>query len=118
MFSVCILFVRENGFVYVTLKWFIGNIEREIKERFVTLKKKVEASIGRKRERKSGPHLSTAMWAPPLGSLVGPTMNSMSIVAPPVNSLCGAQLEQYTGPLRTVCRPTLNSIVDPWYSTP
>ena len=39
MFSVCILFVRENGFVYVTLKWFIGNIGREIKERFVTLKK-------------------------------------------------------------------------------
>ena len=40
MFSVCILFVRENGFVYVTLKWFIGNIEREIKERFVMLKKR------------------------------------------------------------------------------
>ena len=39
MFSVCILFIRENGFVYVTLKWFIGNIGRKIKERFVTLKK-------------------------------------------------------------------------------
>ena len=39
VFSVCILFVRENIFVYVMLKWFIGNIGREIKERFVTLKK-------------------------------------------------------------------------------
>ena len=84
---------------------------------YVKRKKWVEASIGRKRERKSGPHLSTAM-APPMGSFVGPTMNSMSIVGPPVNSLCGAQLEQYTGPLRTVCRPTLNSIVDPHATVP
>ena len=40
MFSVCILFVRENGFVYVTLKWFIGNIGREVHERFVMLKER------------------------------------------------------------------------------
>ena len=57
MFSVCILFVRKNGFVYVTLKWFIENIRRKVKERFVTLKKNdVEATIGRKREKNSGPH--------------------------------------------------------------
>ena len=40
MFSVCILFVREIIFVYVTLKWFIGNIGREVQEIFVTLKKR------------------------------------------------------------------------------
>ena len=40
MFSICILFVRENGFVYVMLKWFIENIGREVKERFVTLKER------------------------------------------------------------------------------
>ena len=40
MFSICILFVRENGFVYVTLKWFIGNIGRGVQERFVMLKER------------------------------------------------------------------------------
>ena len=95
MFSVCILFVRENGFVYVTLKWFIGNIEREIKERFVTLKKKVEASIGRKREKKK--------WTPPVNSLVGPTCEQS----------CGAHHEQYMCPLRTVCGPHFEQYCGP-----
>ena len=40
VFSVCILFVREIIFVYITLKWFIGNIGREVQERFVTLKER------------------------------------------------------------------------------
>ena len=40
MFNICILFVRENGFVYAMLKWFIRNIGREAKERFVTLKER------------------------------------------------------------------------------
>ena len=106
MFSICILFVRENGFVYVTLKWFIGNIGREIKERFVTLKK-VEASIERKRERKSGPHLSTAMWAPPMGQSCGahheqyehcgPT-REQSFVGPSLTSI-RARFEQYADPI-------------------